>query len=225
MQLEPGRTLHAQALLFDMDGTLVDSTAVVIKIWRRFARRHGLDAEQILAHSHGRRTEETVASVARPGMDIEAEARRITEEEIADDSGIVALPGAAALLAALPRRRWAVVTSASRALATTRLRAAGLPLPDVLICSEDVTRGKPDPACYLAAARALGVAPAQCLVFEDARAGLEAGHAAGMQVVALATTLPPAALSQEDWIRDYRQLAPACDAAGVSLSTVEMAVS
>jgi sugar-phosphatase len=217
MQLSPGSILQAQALLFDMDGTLVDSTAVVIKVWRRFAARHGLDAELILADSHGRRTEDTVAAFATAGMDVAAEAAQVTAEEIADRDGIVEVPGAAALLAQLPHSRWAVVTSASRELATTRILAAGLPLPKVLICAEDVGHGKPAPDGYLAAAAALGIAPANCLVFEDARAGLDAGHAAGMQVVALATTLPVEALGAECWIRDYRAVQIRMDADGIAL--------
>jgi mannitol-1-/sugar-/sorbitol-6-phosphatase len=221
MQLELGHALRAGALLFDMDGTLVDSTAVVMKVWRRFAARHGLDAEQFLADSHGRKTEDTVKRVATPGMDVAAETRRICAEEIADRDGIVEIPGAGALIAALPRTRWAVVTSASRELAATRIRAAGLPLPETIICAEDVRRGKPDPEGYLAAARALGVPPAQCLVFEDARAGLEAGHAAGMQVLALATTLPAEALIEECWIRDYRDLRITPDETGIALTRVQ----
>ncbi|TDR80215.1 HAD family hydrolase [Paludibacterium purpuratum] len=206
MQWPIEMSLNARALLFDMDGTLVDSTAVVEKIWRRFAQRHGIDVDQLLANIHGRKTEDSVAAFAPPGLDVAAEAARLTAEEVADTEGVVEIAGASALLSSLPPERWALVTSAPRALAEARLAAAGLPLPAVLISGEDVTRGKPDPQGYLAAARRLGVDPADCVVFEDAPVGLQAGHAAGMQVVALATTLPTEALGQEYWLYDYRSL-------------------
>jgi sugar-phosphatase len=207
VELKPGITLPATALLFDMDGTLVDSTAIVEKIWRRFAQRHQLDAAYLLANSHGCRTEETVARFAPAGVQVAAEAARITAEEIADTDGVIEIPGAARLLAALAPQRWAVVTSASRALAITRLTAAGLPIPAVLISAEDVARGKPHPEGFLAAAKALGVDPADCIAFEDAPAGMAAVHAAGIRLLALATTLTPEQLPNEMWIRDFTQLA------------------
>jgi sugar-phosphatase len=206
MQWQPKTSLSARALLFDMDGTLVDSTAVVEKIWLRFARRHGLDGHDVLAHIHGRKAEDSVADFVPAGVDIAAEAARLTAEEVADTEGIVEIPGAKRLLSALPADRWALVTSAPRALAEVRLLAAGLPLPAVMITSESVTRGKPDPQGYLAAARALGVAAADCIVFEDAAVGLQAGRAAGMQVVALAKTPSVDMLRQECWLYDYRAL-------------------
>ncbi|RLV10063.1 hypothetical protein CTZ27_02125 [Streptomyces griseocarneus] len=171
--------LTAETLLFDMDGTLVDSTPVVERTWRRFARRLGLDAEEILATAHGRRTGETVARFVPEGMDAEAETARLVAEEIADTEGIVAVPGALELLASLPKDRWAVVTSASRELAVRRMRAAGLPLPRLLVSADDVTRGKPDPEGYLTAARRMRVRPGATIVFEDAEAGLLAAAASG----------------------------------------------
>jgi HAD superfamily hydrolase (TIGR01509 family) len=171
------------ALLFDMDGTLVDSTAVVERTWRSFADRHGLDIARILAVSHGRRTEETVAEFAPAGVDIEAEARRLIAQQVSDTEGIVAVPGAAALLASLPAGSWALVTSAGRALAEARMYAAGLPLPPVVVSADDVTAGKPSPEGYLTAADRLGVAPEQAVVFEDAEAGLLAALASGARTV------------------------------------------
>ncbi|MFI6762849.1 HAD-IA family hydrolase [Micromonospora sp. NPDC050417] len=176
-------TVAAAGVLFDMDGTLVDSTAVVERTWRSFAGRHGLDIAQILAVSHGRRTEETVARFAPAGVDVDAEARRLVAQEVRDTEGIVAVPGAAQLLAALPAGTWALVTSAGRALAEARMVAAGLPLPPVVVSAEDVTAGKPSPEGYLLAAQRLGFAPEQAVVFEDAEAGLLAALASGARTV------------------------------------------
>jgi HAD superfamily hydrolase (TIGR01509 family) len=176
-------TVPAAALLFDMDGTLVDSTAVVERTWRWFASRHCLDAERILAVSHGRRTEETVAEFTPAGVDIDAEAQRLIAQEVVDTEGIVAVPGAAELLASLPEGGWALVTSAGRELAEARMSAAGLPVPSVMISADDVTTGKPSPEGYLAAADRLGVVPEQAIVFEDAEAGVLAARASGARTV------------------------------------------
>lgn len=177
------------AVLFDMDGTLVDSRAVVERVMREWAAAYDLDAAQILAVSHGRRTADTLADFAPAGMDVEAEARRLESEEVADTLGVVAVTGAAQLLAMLGDR-WAVVTSASRGLATRRLTAAGLPIPAVMVVAEDVVHGKPDPEGYLMAARLLGVQADQCLIFEDAPAGIEAGCRAGCDVIAITAARP-----------------------------------
>ncbi|WP_426235940.1 HAD family hydrolase [Pseudomonas sp. TWP3-2] len=206
MQLQTGSLISTQALLFDMDGTLVDSTAVVERTWGRFADRHGLDLDTVLHAAHGRRTAETVAMFAPAGVDIDAETARIVAEEIADTDGIVEVPGARRFLESLPASRWAVVTSASRELAVRRMQAAGVPIPPILITAEDVASGKPAPDGYLAAARVLGVEPAHCLSFEDARAGLLSAHAAGTRVIALATTLKAEDLYDEEWIADFRAL-------------------
>lgn len=217
MRLSPGTELSASALLFDMDGTLVDSTQAVHGMWRRFAVRHGLDLDTLLRLQHGRRTVETVALYAHIGFDAAAETALIAAEERMDLSGIVEIPGAGALLRALPRARWAIVTSAERALAVARLTAAGLPLPDVLVCAEDVAQGKPDPECYLLGARLLGVPAEQCIVFEDAPFGLTAGRAAGARVVALATSLSEDELATEDSLPDYRRMRAATTDDGVVL--------
>jgi sugar-phosphatase len=184
-------TVAVAVLLFDLDGTLVDSTAVVERTWRSFAGRHCLDAELILAVAHGRRTEETVAEFAPAGVDIRAEVQRLIAQEIVDTEGIVAIPGATHLLASLPEGRWAVVTSAGQELAAARMGAAGLPVPSVLISADDVTTGKPSPEGYLAAAGRLGVRPEQTIVFEDAEAGVLAARASGARTVVVGACAAP----------------------------------
>jgi sugar-phosphatase len=188
------------ALLVDLDGTLVDSNAPVRRAWAAFADRHGLDVADVLAYAHGRPSRETVARLARPGSDPAAEAALVEDQEVHDTDGVIALPGAAALLRAdLPL---AIVTSCSTALATARLRAAELPVPDVLVSSDGLERGKPDPAPFLIGADRLGIAPDRCLVLEDAPAGIAAGRAAGAIVIALRTTHADAELQEADAIVD-----------------------
>jgi mannitol-1-/sugar-/sorbitol-6-phosphatase len=175
--------LTVSVLLFDMDGTLVDSTASVERAWGRFAARHGLDATQILAVAHGRPTIEVVAEFAPRGVDVVAETDRIEAEEIDRTDGISEIPGAAALLSGLDRDRWAVVTSATRALTTRRLAAVGIPLPKILVAADDVTKGKPHPQPYMLAAKALGFDAREAVAFEDAPAGLASALAAGAATV------------------------------------------
>lgn len=175
--------LTASLLLFDMDGTLVDSTASVERAWGRFADRHGLEASAILAVAHGRPTIEVVAEFAPHGVDVVAETDRIEAEEIDRTDGISEIPGAAALLHGLDRDRWAVVTSATRALTTRRLAAVGIPLPKILVAADDVTKGKPHPQPYMLAAKALGFDASEAVVFEDAPAGLNSARAAGAATV------------------------------------------
>lgn len=179
--------LTCDAVLFDMDGTLVDSTAVVERQWGQWAARRGVDLATILSVSHGRPTIETLSLVA-PQWATAEEAAVLEASERADEDGSVAVPGACALLAALSVASWAIVTSAGRTLARARLTAAGLPVPEVLVTSDDVSRGKPHPAGYLEAARQLGARPERCLVFEDAPLGVAAGLAAGATVVGMTTT-------------------------------------
>jgi len=181
------------ALLFDLDGVLIDSTAAVVRQWRLFADEHRLDESVVLARIHGRRTIDGVRELlaGREQSEIDRAASRLDQRELTDNHDVVALPGARELLAALPPHRWACVTSASTALAHARLGAAGLPLPPVLVGAESVANGKPDPEGYLRAAELLGVPIQRCVVFEDAPAGIHAGHAAGATVVALATTHSP----------------------------------
>jgi HAD superfamily hydrolase (TIGR01509 family) len=183
---------HA-AVISDLDGVLVDSGAAIERTWRMFAERHGLDPASVLAAGHGRRTVDLIRLVA-PHLDATAEAAEIEQEEIENVDGLRPLPGAQELVASVPADRFAVVTSGTRALALARLRAAGLPVPKVLVTAEQVEAGKPDPAGYLRAAALLGVDPAECLVLEDAPAGVAAGLAAGMTVIAVLTTNDEAAL-------------------------------
>ena len=206
MRLSAGTVFDVDAVLLDMDGTLVDSTAVVVRLWRSWAARHGVDPEAILAVSHGRRGDEVVAQFAPPGVDREAELQWLAARELVERDDIVAVSGAAALLAALPPDRVAVVTSATRELTAVRMRAAALSVPQILVGADDVLHGKPDPEGYQRAARLLGVDPARCLVVEDAPAGLEAGRAAGARVIAVATTLSHDMLDAWDWIPDLASL-------------------
>ncbi len=178
---------RCDAVLFDLDGVLVDSTPSVERVWREWANPHGLDVADILAVAHGRRTAETISLVA-PHLDAAAEAKRLETREIEDTAAVLPIEGAAALLETLPSERWAVVTSGTRALAHARLRACGLPIPQTFVGAEDVQRGKPDPECYLRGASLLGVRPDRCVVVEDAPSGVEAGRAAGATVIAVTTT-------------------------------------
>lgn len=174
-----------RAVLSDLDGVLVDSHAAIMRVWGAWGAAHGIAAARIEAVMAGRPSAEVVAELA-PHLDAAAEGERINEREAADHDGVVALPGAAELLAG--PGPLAVVTSCSAALATARLRAVGLPVPDVLVTPELLRAGKPDPEGYALAAELLGVAPADCTVLEDAPAGVRAGAAAGMHVVGILTT-------------------------------------
>lgn len=179
--------ISVDAVLFDIDGTLVDSTGAVERTWRQWGEAHGIDPEEILAVSHGRRSEDTIAMFLPEGQ-IDEAAAELEELELADLDGVAALPATAELLRALPPTRWAAVTSGGRRLMRARLEAAELPVPDVLVTAEDVTEGKPHPQGYLKAAAALGADPARCLVVEDAPAGIRAGLASGAAVLAVATS-------------------------------------
>ncbi|MEU4467295.1 HAD-IA family hydrolase [Streptomyces sp. NPDC024017] len=182
-------TIHAQALLFDNDGTLVSSLASVDRCWTRWAAEYGITAEEFArVELHGRPAAEIAADLL-PAELVPQAVARIEDLEVDDvpNDGVHLLPGTRAFLDVLPAERWAVVTSATRRLAEARLDAVGI-LPKTLVAADDITRGKPDPEPYLLAARVLGVDPAHCVVFEDAPAGLAAGRAAGMTTVALTTT-------------------------------------
>ncbi len=193
--------LHCSALLFDLDGVLIDSTPAVTRVWRRWAAEHGFKAEEVVAHAHGRPSLATIREYL-PHADHEAENRKVEQHEIADLEGIVPLPGALELLRSLPLGRWMIVTSCTRALAQVRIRAGGLPLPQKLITCDDVTHGKPHPEPYLKAASGLGFPPADCIVLEDVPAGIRAGKAAGAKVIAVTTTDQEPALhaAGADWI-------------------------
>jgi sugar-phosphatase len=182
-----GLPVEPAAVLSDLDGVLVDSSGSTSRSWRRFAAAHGLDPEAVLAATHGRRSADSIRSIA-PELDAAAEAAEVERQQIQDCDDVRALPGARQLMETIPARRFAIVTSCPRPLALARLRAAGLPVPEVLVTAEQVETGKPDPGGYLRAAADLAVSPAQCVVLEDAPAGIAAGIAAGMTVVAVTTT-------------------------------------
>jgi mannitol-1-/sugar-/sorbitol-6-phosphatase len=165
------------AVLLDMDGTLVDSTAVVESMWRRFAARYGVDPTQILRYSHGRLTLDTVAAFLPEGHSVDQVAAALEAEQLQQLEGIVEVPDARRFLGELAEARVAVVTSAPRELAVRRLAAAGLPQPPVLVTAEDVEVGKPSPEGYLRAADALGCPVQDCAIFEDAEAGIQAALA------------------------------------------------
>jgi mannitol-1-/sugar-/sorbitol-6-phosphatase len=177
--------LTARALLLDMDGTLVNSDAVVERIWRRWSERHGLDGDEVMKVVHGRQGHASMAVLLpdRPMKQNLADNARMLAEETADVEGVVEVPGAAAFLASLQGLPHALVTSADVALSTVRMAAAGLPLPAVRVTAESVGASKPDPEGFLKGAAELGVAPADCVVFEDSGAGIAAGRGAGMRVV------------------------------------------
>lgn len=188
------------ALLLDADGTLVDSTAAVERTWRVWAAEYGVEAEAVLRVCHGRRSEETIAQFVR-AEEVERAVARLDELELMDLDGIAPCPGADELLAELHgvhRTPWAVVTSCTVPLVTTRMRAAGLPLPEVLVTAEDVAAGKPDPEGYRLAAQRLGVPAGRSVVVEDAPAGVRAGRAAGAAVAAVTTTHPAEELAEAD---------------------------
>jgi sugar-phosphatase len=191
------RKLSCAAILFDLDGVLVESRPVVERQWGIWAEEHGLKAAEVIHIAHGRPTIETVRKVT-PALDAAAEARTIEQREIADLDGLRAIAGAADLLARIPPDRWAVVTSGTRALATTRLHAVGLPVPHTMVSASDVVNGKPDPEPYLKAAAALGSAAHDCIVIEDSPSGISAGKRAGMRVIAVPTTYAAEELAAAD---------------------------
>jgi len=195
--------IRCRGVLFDLDGVLVDSTPAVARVWAGWAHEHGFDPGEVVRKAHGRPSITTIRELL-PNADHPAENREVERREIADIEGVVPLPGAMELLQALPLDRWAIVTSCTRALAAVRIGAAGLPKPKHLVTSTDVQHGKPDPEPYLKGAQILGVPAADCLVVEDAPAGIRAGKAAGARVLALRTTASDAELQQAgaDWIVD-----------------------
>lgn len=170
------------AFLFDMDGTLLDSSAVVERVWMTWARNHGVDPDALLKALHGVRAEDTIRRFAGPTLDVAQETEWILQGELNDVEGVIGIEGIGAFIGRLEPGCWAVVTSATRALAEVRMRAAKIPIPDVMITAENVQRGKPDPEGFLLAAKRLGVPIRECLVFEDSPAGVAAGKAAGAHV-------------------------------------------
>jgi mannitol-1-/sugar-/sorbitol-6-phosphatase len=195
--------IQCGAVLFDMDGVLVDSTPAVARVWTNWALEHGLVPDEVVRRAHGRPSLASIIELL-PHGDHEAENREVERREIEDVADVVALPGALQLLQSIPPQRWTIVTSATRRLAKVRLRAAGLPVPEHLVTSDDVHRGKPFPDPYLKGAEILGVAPAECVVAEDAASGVRSGKTAGARVLGLLTTSPAEELlaAGVDWIAE-----------------------
>ncbi len=189
------------AILFDMDGVLIDSTPAVARVWSQWARERGFDPEKVVRLAHGRPSISTIRDLL-PNADHEAENREVERREIVDLERVVPLPGARQLLAGLPTERYAVVTSSTRRLAEARLQAAGLPLPKFFVTSSDIVNGKPHPEPYLKAAAKLGADPRECIVVEDVPSGIRSGKAAGARVIAFPTTVKAEELraAGADWI-------------------------
>jgi mannitol-1-/sugar-/sorbitol-6-phosphatase len=194
-------TFHCAAILFDLDGVLVDSTGSVSRLWRLWATEHQLDPEKVLSIAHGVRTIEVVRAAA-PWLDAVKEVKKIEEREASDQDGVSTMAGASALVRSIPADRWAIVTSGTRMLATARLRSGKIPSPAVLVSADEVINGKPDPEPYLMGARLLRHRPEDCLVVEDAPAGIQAAKAAGMKVIGITTTYPRGQLGAADAVID-----------------------
>lgn len=193
--------ISCRAILFDMDGVLIDSTPAVARVWSQWAREHGFDPEETVHRAHGRPSMTTIRELL-PDADHEAENREVERREILDVEGVIPLPGVVELLASLPGDRWTIVTSCTRPLAEVRIRTAGISTPGRIITAQDIKIGKPDPEPYLKGASMLGFAPQDCLVIEDASAGVRSGKAAGARVIAFQTTESNDLLVQlgADWI-------------------------
>jgi len=210
--------VRCKGILFDMDGILISSLGSVERSWTKWAQMHGIDPEYACKMAHGCRSIETVA-LLRPDLDAQAENDLIEGMEIADTDGVSVLPGVLQLLASLPRGRWTVVTSATEPLARVRLAAGTIPVPEQIITANDVTEGKPHPAPYLAGAALLGLAPEECVVFEDAASGTKAGRAAGCTVIATTFSHSIESLAAAHYlIPDVTAVGVEADADGISLS-------
>jgi len=217
----PDRTFAA--FLFDMDGTILSSIAAAERVWAAWARRHGLDVERFLPTIHGRQAVETIRDLGLPGLDPEVEGAWVLAREMEDVGGIEPIPGAPAFLASLPPDRWAIVTSAPRELALRRLAAAGLPASRTMVTADEVPNGKPAPDCYLLAARKLAVAIADCLIFEDAPAGIASAEASGAEVVVVTAMHGHPMATAHPKIRDYAGLAVHVDPSGRRLGCLASA--
>ena len=186
-QFQQKKHIECRAVLFDLDGVLIDSTECILRHWRDWAEKKHVDIRKIERVAHGLRTVETMRLVA-PHLNVEQEARTFHDHELLDTEGIVAIDGSLELLNALPAWGWTVVTSASRDLVKVRMTKAGLQMPEKCVTADDVRNGKPSPEPYLLGAQKLGVNPQDCVVVEDAPSGIEAGKKAGMRVIAIAST-------------------------------------
>jgi sugar-phosphatase len=194
------QTYRVRAIVFDLDGVLVDSMPAIRAFWTEWAGRHGVHPEMVLAALH-LTAEELILKFA-PSLDAKTEARATAAGQAEMETGIVSLEGARALIDRLPRGGWAVVTSGRRELALRHLALGELPVPDVLVTAEDTPRGKPDPAGYLLAAEGLGIPPARCLAIEDSPAGVRAAGSAGMTVIAVSNSHPASDLANADAVID-----------------------
>jgi sugar-phosphatase len=220
---EAFQVLKCAAVLFDLDGVLVDSSAVIEASWRKWALSRGIDEATLMPLVHGRPAVD-VLRLAAPHLSVELEMAELVRQEVENEDGTEPYRGAAALVGSLPARRWAVVTSAPRAIAPGRLRRLDCGQPAALVCADDVDAGKPSPEGYLRAARDLGVAADDCVVVEDSLPGVEAGLAAGMRVIAVATTSPAAELRSAHCIAvDISRIAARVTADGVICLTVQPA--
>ena len=180
-------TIDCSAILFDLDGVLLDSTRCIVRHWQEWAEKHGLDLKKVLQNAHGVRTIETIKIVA-PHLDAEREAAEFTANEILDTEGVIAIPGANELMSELHPDTWAIVTSGGFDLVQARLKKAGIPMPKFFVTGDDVSQGKPSPIPYLTGADKLGVSFENCVVIEDAPIGIKAGKAAKMRVIGIAST-------------------------------------
>jgi sugar-phosphatase len=207
-----------QAFLFDMDGTLITSTAAAERVWSRWAERHGLDVAAFIPTIHGVRAADTIRKQDLPDIDLDAEVAWVERGEIEDLDGVVPIAGAVDFVKRLPPDRWAVVTSATVPLAEARLKAAGVTPPALMITAEQVARGKPDPMGYRLAAERLGVDIADCLVFEDAEAGIRAGEAAGAGVVVVTAAWTHPLQTDHPKLADYGDAALEVGANGMRLT-------
>ena len=213
-------TIRCQAVLFDMDGVLVDSTHAVARVWRKWALERGFDPVKVVRAAHGRPSIDTVRDFL-PNADSNAENLEVERQEVEDLEGVIALPGAQALVTSIPAGRWTVVTSATRPLAEVRLRAAGIPIPESLITADDIQHGKPHPEPYQKAAARLGYPASECVVVEDAPAGIRAGKAAGARVIAVPTTSNRRELETAgaDWVvRNCADISAPSDGWGLALT-------
>lgn len=191
--------VSVRGILFDMDGVLISSIGSVERSWTKWAEEHGVDPEAAIKMAHGRRAIETVRAL-RPDLNDVEELRRLEEMEVADNEGVASLEGVQQILQMLPVNRWAVVTSATKRLALSRMRFGGIPEPKFVVTADQVIKGKPDPEPYLAGAKLLGLRPEECLVIEDAASGAKAGHAAGCKVLATLFSHSLESLSAADWV-------------------------
>jgi sugar-phosphatase len=215
--------IHCQAILFDMDGILISSIGSVERSWSKWAELRRVDPALARETAHGRRAVETVG-LLRPDLDPEEELKVIEEIEVADNEGLTVLPGVLKLLAALPLNRWTVVTSATERLTRLRMAAGGIPVPERLVTADRVTRGKPHPEPFLAGAALLGVAPADCVVFEDSASGAQAGRAAGCTVVATTFSHPVESLDAAHYlVRDLTEVSAETRDGGIALRLTPIA--